>query len=74
MSKLRQQLIQELVLRDYSLRTQEAYVSAVYHLAKYYRRSPDQLSDQQIKDYLFYLAETKKPTFQGPLRVLRAVD
>jgi len=60
MSKLRQQLIQELVLRDYSLRTQEAYVSAVYHLAKYYRRSPDQLSDQQIKDYLFYLAETKK--------------
>ena len=60
MSTLRQQLIQELVLRGCSPRTQEAYVSAVYQLAKYYRRSPDQLSDQQIKDYLFYLAVRKK--------------
>ena len=60
MSTLRQQLIQELVLRGCSPRTQEAYVSAVYQLAKYYRRSPDQLSDPQIKDYLFYLAGTKK--------------
>jgi len=60
MSKLRQQLIQELVLRGYSPRTQEAYVSAVYQLAKYYRRSPDEVSDQEIKDYLFYLAQTKK--------------
>jgi site-specific recombinase XerD len=60
MSTLRQQLIQELVLRGCSPRTQEAYVSAVYQLAKYYRRSPDQLSDAQIRDYLFYLAERKK--------------
>lgn len=60
MSTLRQQLIQELVLRGCSPRTQEAYVSAVYQLAKYYRRSPDQLSDRQIRDYLLYLAETKK--------------
>ena len=60
MSTLRQQLIQELVLRGCSPRTPEAYVSAVYQLAKYYRRSPDQLSDAQIRDYLFYLAERKK--------------
>jgi site-specific recombinase XerD len=60
MSTLRQQLIQELVLRGCSPRTQEAYVSAVYQLAKYYRRSPDQLSDAQIREYLLYLAERKK--------------
>lgn len=60
MSILRQQLIQELVLRGCSPRTQEAYVSAVYQLAKYYRRPPDQLSDQEIKDYLFHLALTRK--------------
>jgi site-specific recombinase XerD len=60
MSILRQQLIQELVLRGCSPRTQEAYVSAVYQLAKYYRRPPDQLSDQEIKNYLFHLAVTKK--------------
>jgi integrase/recombinase XerD len=60
MSKLRQQLIQELVLRGCSPRTQEAYVSAVYHLAKYYRRSPDQISDSEVRAYLLYLAQTKK--------------
>ena len=60
MSKLRQQLIQELVLRGCSPRTQEAYVSGVYQLAKYYRRSPDQISDPEIRAYLLYLAQTKK--------------
>jgi site-specific recombinase XerD len=60
MSKLRQQLIQELVLRNCSLRTQEAYVSAVYQLAKYYRRSPEQISDPEVRAYLLYLAQTKK--------------
>jgi site-specific recombinase XerD len=60
MSTLRQKLIQELVLRNYSPRTQEAYVSAVCQLAKFYRRPPDQLSDQELKAYLFHLAEAKK--------------
>ena len=60
MSKLRQQLIQELVLRNYSPRTQEAYVSAVYQLAKYFGRSPDLLSDQELKDYLSHLAQTRR--------------
>ena len=60
MSKLRQQLIQELVLRNYSPRTQEAYVSAVYQLAKFFRRSPDLLSDQELKDYLFHLATRRR--------------
>ena len=60
MSKLRLQLIEELVLRGCSPRTQEAYISGVYQLAKYYHRSPDQISDQEIREYLLYLAQTKK--------------
>jgi site-specific recombinase XerD len=60
MSPLRQQLIEELVLRGMSVRTQEAYVHQVYHLTKYYRLPPDQLSDQQVRAYLFYLAGERK--------------
>jgi integrase/recombinase XerD len=60
MTLLRQQLIQELVLGGYSPRTQESYVHQVYHLAKYYHRPPDQLSDQQVRGYLFYLADERK--------------
>ena len=60
MSILRQRLIQELVLRGCSPSTQKAYVYQVYHLAKYYRQPPDQLSDEQVRAYLFYLADQCK--------------
>ena len=60
MSKLRQQLIQELVLRGMAERTQEAYLHHVYHLAKHFRLAPDQLSDEQVRQYLFHLASERK--------------
>jgi integrase/recombinase XerD len=60
MTTLRQNFIRELVLRGMSPRTQESYVRWVYCLAQYYHKAPDQLSDEELKNYLFYLAETKK--------------
>lgn len=60
MSPLRQQLIEELVLRGCSERTQEAYVQQVYQLAKYFRQPPDQLSNEQVRAYLFYLARERR--------------
>jgi integrase/recombinase XerD len=60
MSLLRQQLIEELVLRGCSERTQEAYVQQVYQLARYYRQSPDQLSNEQVRQYLFHLARERR--------------
>jgi site-specific recombinase XerD len=43
-----------------SPRTQEAYVRAVYCLAKYYHKAPDGLTDEELKDYLFYQAQERK--------------
>jgi site-specific recombinase XerD len=43
-----------------SPRTVEAYVGAVLKLAKHYHQPPDQLSDEQLKSYLFYLAQERK--------------
>ena len=60
MTTLRQQFIRELVIRGTSPRTQESYVAAVYGLAKHYHQAPDQISDEQIKDYMFYLASERK--------------
>jgi integrase/recombinase XerD len=59
MTTLRQNFIRELVIRGTSPKTQEAYVRAVYCLAKHYRRPPDQLSDEELKNYLFYLADQR---------------
>lgn len=60
MTTLRQNFIRELVVRGMAARTQAAYVRAVYGLAKYYGRSPDSLTDQELKNYLYYLAQQKK--------------
>lgn len=57
MTTLRQNFIRELVLRGMSPRTQESYVGAVYYLAKYYHKAPDLLSDEELKNYLFHLAQ-----------------
>jgi len=60
MTLLRQRLVQEMVLRGFSPRTQEVYTGVIYHLAKFYRQAPDQLSDQQLRDYVFHLAMVRK--------------
>ena len=55
MTPLRRRLIEEIELRGYSPKTEQAYVHAVCGLANYYHRSPDQLSDAELRDYLLYL-------------------
>lgn len=55
MTKLRQQFIQALSIRGYSQSTQNIYVGYVAGLAKHYRCAPDQLSAQQVQDYLYHL-------------------
>jgi integrase/recombinase XerD len=55
MGVLREQMIRELRLRRYAAATQKAYLEAVVGLTKHYRIAPDQLSAQQVQDYLLYL-------------------
>jgi integrase/recombinase XerD len=59
MTTLRQQFIRELVIRGMSPKTQDAYVRAVRDLAKHYHKTPDLVSDDEIKDYLFHLVQEK---------------
>jgi len=51
---------QDMRVRDFSVRTIEAYVAAVRGLAKYYRKAPDTLSDEAIHRYLIYVTEERK--------------
>lgn len=55
MTILRQRLIEEIQLRGFSPRTQSAYVFYVTGLARFYHRSPDQISDEELRNYLLYL-------------------
>lgn len=60
MSKLRQRMIEDLKIRNYSPRTIEIYVDRVAKFAQYFNMSPDQLSTEHIREYQRYLVEDKK--------------
>ena len=45
-----------MALRGLAPRTHEAYIDAVVRLAKYYKRAPDQLSNDEVQALLSKLA------------------
>jgi len=63
MTSLRQKMIYELELHRKSEATVKAYVAAVAQLAKHYRRSPDLLSVEQIRDFLHHEITVRKLAF-----------
>lgn len=63
MTPLRQKMIHELELHRKSPRTVEAYVTAVAQLAQHYRRSPDAISIEDVREFLHYLITQRKVAF-----------
>ena len=55
MSALRQRMIEDLQVRNYSARTVVAYVAAVAKLAKHFRKPPDVLSGEEIRAFQVHL-------------------
>jgi site-specific recombinase XerD len=53
-------MIEDMQLRGYSARTQEAYARAVRQLAEHYRRSPDKLTEEELRKYFLHLANDKE--------------
>jgi integrase/recombinase XerD len=49
MGVLRDRMIEEMKLRNFSPATQESYVYAVSRLTKYHHKSPDQLGKEDIR-------------------------
>ena len=60
MTALRHRMTQDLQLRGYADRTVEAYVGAVAQLAQCHDTSPDQLSEEQVRQYLVHLSTVRK--------------
>ena len=52
---LRERMSQDLQLRGLAQRTHDGYLREVRKLACHYNLPPDQLSEQQVGDYLLYL-------------------
>jgi site-specific recombinase XerD len=73
MTPLRKRMIEDMRMRDYSEHTISAYVSAVYRLAAFYRRSPDQLGREEIRAFLVDLVEEQRVAWSYYKQVLAAL-
>ena len=60
MSALRQKMIEDMQLKGLAERTQEAYVNAVLQLSRRFKKSPDSLNQEDLREYFLYLKNEKQ--------------
>lgn len=60
MTVLRQRMIEDMQLRGLAERTQDSYVRSVRQLAEYYGKSPEQVSEQELRQYFLYLQNERQ--------------
>ena len=60
MTELRRRMIQDMRLHGLAEGTQRTYLEAVKNLARHYNRSPDQLSEDDIRQFFVHLSQTQR--------------
>src|ERR1700677_4717260 len=60
MTSLRQRMLEELRLRNLSEQTTRLYIGSVKRFSQYFRRSPEQLGPEQIREFLLHLIDDRK--------------
>jgi integrase/recombinase XerD len=60
MTPLRAKMIQQMQLHRLAPGTQQLYAKAIFDLACFYRRSPDQLTPEEIRAYLHHLLSERQ--------------
>lgn len=68
MTPLRKRMIEDLQLKGYSPETQKVYLLAVEMLARHYRRSPELITEEELRAYFLRLAKVSAPS---TLRIAR---
>ena len=59
MPTLRQRMTEDMRLKNFSPRTIESYLRQVTHFAAYFKRPPDRLGPDHVRQYLLYLVQEK---------------
>ena len=59
MTELRQRMIADMTSAGLAPSTKEVYLRGVRSLAAFYRRSPDQLSETEVRSYLLHLRDQR---------------
>jgi len=59
MTPLRRRMLEDMQLRAFSVRTQEAYLYAVHRLAQHFHKSPDLITDEELRQYFLHLTQVQ---------------
>jgi site-specific recombinase XerD len=60
MGKLRDQMVEDLQLREYARGTCKAYVDCARAFVAYHRRPPEEMGELEVRQFLMHLVEKKK--------------
>ena len=70
MTALRRRMVEDMQLQGLTQGTQHVYVHSVQALAQYYHQAPDQLTEEQVRQFFLHLINEKHVT-EGTLRAYR---
>ena len=73
MTPLRQRMLEDLQIRQYSPTTVRIYLHAVSEFAKHFGKPPDQLGPEQIRQYQLFLIKEKKVSRPTLIQVVCAL-
>lgn len=65
MTPLRQRMMEDLQLRGLAAKTQDSYLRAVRQLAEHYHKSPDLITEEELRLYFLYLKNDKQVSRSG---------
>jgi site-specific recombinase XerD len=60
MTALRQKMSEDMQLHGFAEKTQDSYLRAVRQLAVYFNKPPDQINEEDLRQYFLYLKNVKK--------------
>ncbi len=60
MMPLRQRMCEDMQLRGFAPRTQSVYVQAILQFARYYGKSPEHITEEEVRRYFVYLINERR--------------
>ena len=74
MTPLRKRMIEDMCLRNFAGTTQRSYIHYVAEFAKYFKRSPEELDLEAVRQYQLYLTQERKLSPQSVNTFVSAVQ
>src|SRR5579864_2452627 len=72
-SALRQRMIDDMTVRNLAPNTMLCYLKQAHYLARYFGKSPEQLSREDIREYQLYLAKDRRVSVNSRLVAMTAL-